>query len=479
MQPETEPTPRMDVATFANWQAKGRLALCKRNKQLGDLMAEHAVLELACMLPEEAKAAAVWLHAGHFIGVNHGKLWRGILAHHERGERVDVALAAGDDEGARAAAITILSLGMYPLPVAFPRYCRTVAEWASVRQAMVEVGLTEREAANLTPAEIMQRLKSMQADLPATASEAAVQAVTTAKQMATEAWQEFYGALPDAGKPLPTTLDALDRALGGGLRTDRPVVIGAGTSVGKTALAMQIALDAARTTPVYVVNAESTRRVWRQRALAHLGRTPLTAIMDRTTPDVEIQDAVQFLSDLDLVIDDGRIGDKRANLDVSAVCERILTAHAAKPLGLVVIDYITKLTIRERFDRPDLRVAAISERLAALCRQLECPMLVLSQLNTKDRPNEDSLRESKAVGHDAGTIVLLWHPQPSDPSKVELIVVKPKIAPQPCIPLHFDGPLQRFKPRVADPFVPVSNARNSRSPNKSGNKRGNPGEDHE
>lgn len=441
------------IAARERVKAKAMASLVKRGKVPADLAAEYVVLDLAPLVPAgNLLEVAVWLQAAAFTSPGRSTLWRGCVAEAEAGREFDLFSAAGVDDAARAEAVKILALSTYAMPMSFERHARSVAEWHAFRVAAAELH-DAQDVTGCTPAEALAKLAAVHVTMPATNAEAAAQAVVNAHALAEDAMRRYLTP-DDATRHVSTTLPELDRILGGGFKADRPTVVGASTGIGKTAFAIQVACAAARTMPVYVVNAESTRDAWHSRAIAHLGRLPLHDVLNRQCDDLlDFYDTVDTLAKLNLYLDDGRINDGRANLEVSAMTERILTQHKRTPLGLVVIDYITKLTIREKFDRPDLRIGAISDRLAALCKQLGCPMLVLSQLNDLEPgrpPNRQNVAESRKVAHDAGAVLLLWSPDPNRIENVEIIVDKAGLAARGKVPALFLGSVQRFDPRAAD-----------------------------
>lgn len=442
------------IAARETWKAKQRRTLVKRGKAIADLMAEHAVLDLSSVVtPAQIATVAVWLHPEAFTSPARSRLWAGVCRIAAAGEEVDLLSAAGHDDLARQEACAILALGQHWIPLRFEGFAADVAKWAAVREVATHAA-NAADTEGCTPDEAMARYAALNATLPATDQEAAAQAVITSHEMALGLVSDYYGHNDEANR-VSYTLPELDAATEGGMHADRPTILGAHTGVGKTAMAIQIACAAARNVPTYVLNAESTRRVWQARAASHLWNIPLGDILAKRLHDPsDLNEAAEALDGLALYLDDGRIKDGRPNLDVNAFCERALVQHRKTPLGLVLVDYITKLTIREKYERPDLKYAAISDRLAALCKQLGCPVLVLSQLTETQpgvAPTRFNVAECRKIANDAGTVVLLWCPNPQVPQEVEFVIDKAGLSARGTVPALFLGAVQRFESREWKP----------------------------
>jgi replicative DNA helicase len=235
-------------------------------------------------------------------------------------------------------------------------------------------------------------------------------------------------------------------------------VLGARPSVGKSALALLLALEAARRCEgtggcVLYLSLEMPRRDLAARAgvlLGSDGSAPplsLQRVRDRALRDAEVHRygrALGAVARLPLLVVD------RRDLRPSAV--RGLALRAAAQHGrvsLVVVDYLQLLRAEVRSDSREREVAEVSRALQALAGELGCPVLALSQLNRKAaekerRPTMADLRESGAIEQDADVILLL-HREEGDRARPVLLVEKQRngLAPQE-LPLGWIAEAARF-----------------------------------
>lgn len=215
-----------------------------------------------------------------------------------------------------------------------------------------------------------------------------------------------------------TGLVDLDRLIVG-LPLGGLTLLGGRPSMGKTALALNIATDVAKRTTDRLVaffSAEMSEEELRIRLASDATGIPMQTIRQGGYEDDgdvhRVVAAVQAMRDLPLVIDD------RAGLSVGSIrakCREIKRKHR-KPLALVVVDYLQLLTTSSR-RRQDNRVQEVSEMsraLKILARDLKVPVLCLSQLSraleTRDnkRPMMSDLRESGSLEQDADIVLFVY-----------------------------------------------------------------------
>ena len=165
-----------------------------------------------------------------------------------------------------------------------------------------------------------------------------------------------------------------------------------------------------------------------------------------------IQAAANTLSGASLWMDDtGTI----TILEIKAKCRRLASEHG---LDLVMVDYLQLAHGNTPTNRKDLEIAEISHGLKALAKELDVPVIALSQLNRgpeqrdpdKRRPNMGDLRESGAIEQDADVIAFIYRDEVYNPSEenaglAELIIAKQRNGPTGTIKLQFDGQYARFR----------------------------------
>ncbi|TDV04664.1 replicative DNA helicase [Paraburkholderia caballeronis] len=242
--------------------------------------------------------------------------------------------------------------------------------------------------------------------------------------------REYHGEAPMA---TATGLRDLDFKLGGGINGGDLIILAGRPSMGKTALAMAIGEHVAESDgTVIVYSMEMPGIQLTQRAIARQGDMPLQFVRngakmsDNEWP--KLTTAVQVLSDLPLMIDDS------AGLSLADIASRSRSVKRKHGLKLIIVDYLQLMTGGPD-ERHDLRIGSYSAGLKALAKQLDVPIIALSQLNRnlEDRPNKRpimrDLRDSGAIEQDADTILFLYrdevyHEDSPDKGVAEINVAK-------------------------------------------------------
>jgi replicative DNA helicase len=257
---------------------------------------------------------------------------------------------------------------------------------------------------------------------------------------------------------LPTGFRDVDQ-LTGGLQPGELVIVAARPGMGKTAFALNIARNACleHGRKAAVFSLEMTTRSLILRLLASEARIDFSSLRRGFLPRHAYQALTRAgdkLSQADIWIDDSG---SATILEIKAKCRRL---HAEHGLDLVVVDYLQLASVDGRRDRKDLEIAEISKGLKALAKELDLPVIALSQLNRgpeqrdpdKRRPILGDLRESGAIEQDADVIAFIYRDvvynrETAEPDKAELIVAKQRNGPTDTVELHFDGRYALFQDR--------------------------------
>jgi replicative DNA helicase len=270
---------------------------------------------------------------------------------------------------------------------------------------------------------------------------------------------DFVEMLMDRGGELtgvPTGFRDLDEKTGG-LQDGELVVIASRPSMGKTALALNIARNAAidHSKKVAIFSLEMTKRALALRLLSSEARVDLSSFRRGFGSSGDHQKLVQkagVLADADIWIDDsGTI----TILEIKAKCRRLATERG---LDMVMVDYLQLAHADEPHARKDLEIAQISHGLKALAKELDLPVIALSQLNRgpeqrdpdKRRPNMGDLRESGAIEQDADVIAFIYRDEVYNPSEenrglAELIIAKQRNGPTGTVRLSFEARYANFR----------------------------------
>lgn len=255
-----------------------------------------------------------------------------------------------------------------------------------------------------------------------------------------------------------------------GLHSSEMIVIAARPSMGKTALAMNIAehvaLNGKHAVAVFSLEMSSQQLVQRllcSRAKVNLGKVRDGFMAERDFHNLTT--AASKIAESKILIDDSA---GISILELRAKARRMKAQHDIK---LIVIDYLQllKSTSRRAQDNRQLEIAEISNGVKALAKELEIPIIVLAQLNrnpenrtgeSKGRPKLSDLRESGSIEQDADLVGLLVREEyyaDNDEDKQEaegkatLIIAKQRNGPVGDVPLTFLKEFTRFEDRADAP----------------------------
>lgn len=235
-----------------------------------------------------------------------------------------------------------------------------------------------------------------------------------------------------------------------GLEPGDVVVIAGRPSMGKTALAMQIAEQVSETQPVQVFSLEMSAQALAMRQAASVGKIDLMKLRTGQLTNDDWQHLTYALGKLNerpMYIDD------RSGLTVHQIRARARQTKRKHGLGLVVIDYIG--LIAGGGENRATVLGDISRNIKAMARELAVPVLLLCQLNrqvtgrTDKRPLISDLRESGAIEQDADVILMLhrdeyYNPESQWKGIAECIIGKQRNGPTGIVPLTFCAEHARF-----------------------------------
>lgn len=259
---------------------------------------------------------------------------------------------------------------------------------------------------------------------------------------------------------LTSGFEYLDR-LTAGLQPSDLIIVAGRPSMGKTALALNIGYNAAKKTKkgIAVFSLEMSRQQLGIRLLGFESRIDATRLRTgRLKKDEwqELIDSADRLSEIPIHIDDSSA---ISVLEMKAKCRRL---KKRGELGLVIVDYMQLIQGRRSAESRQLEMSEISRGLKGLAKDLDIPVMALSQLNRKveDRPNKRpqlaDLRESGAIEQDADVIVFIYrdevyNPQSEESQNIaEIIIGKQRNGPTGSFKLTFLKELTRFENFIQD-----------------------------
>jgi len=261
---------------------------------------------------------------------------------------------------------------------------------------------------------------------------------------------------------LATGYPELDRETAG-LQPSELIILAARPSMGKTALALNIAENVAvhNRQTVAVFSLEMSKESLLLRLLAshakvdaHKFRTGFVKHDDWK----KVSESLNELADAPLWIDDSA---SASVLEMAAKARRLARD---KNLALVIVDYLQLVTARGRFGNRNEEVSSISRALKAMAKELKVPVLVLSQLTRgpeKDKrdPQLADLRESGAIEQDADVVLFINRPDffnkeapEEERNKTKLIIGKQRNGPTGVLHFVFNNRFTRFEVAAPDEF---------------------------
>jgi len=252
-------------------------------------------------------------------------------------------------------------------------------------------------------------------------------------------------------------------ALTSGLQPADLIIIAGRPSMGKTTIAMNIAENIAINggKPVAVFSMEMPGDALAMRMMSSLGRIDQSKVRTGKLEDDEwprLTSAMNLLAETKLFIDDTPA---LSPSEVRARARRLVREQG--PLGLVVLDYLQLMQSPSSGDNRVNQISDISRSLKALAKELEVPVIALSQLNRnlESRPNKrpimSDLRESGAIEQDADLIVFVYRDEvynedSPDKGTAEVIIGKQRNGPLGTVRLTFLGQYTRFENFSGNPY---------------------------
>jgi replicative DNA helicase len=424
-----------------------------------NLEAEESVLG-AMMLSAEAIADVVEVvRPEDFYKSANGTIFDTLRVIYGRGDPVDAIIAV--EELRRRGVLEDVGGHLYihelveqvPTPAAAGNYARIVAQHALLRrliQAAADImamGYSAPEDPERAADEAEQRIFEVahhdEREQVASLRELVDQAMTDLEHIQNRE-SAFAG--------LPTGFRDLDELLSG-LQPGNLVIVAARPGVGKSSFATNVARNVAveSSSPVAMFSLEMSRWEIGMRLLCGEAAVPWDRIRGRRVGADDwsrIVQAAEVLHDAPLsIVDAGNV----TIVDIRAKARRLSARRQG--LGLIIVDYLQLMSHHRRVDNRQQEVAEISRSLKLLAKELNIPVIAVSQLNRDPerrqdkRPQLSDLRESGSLEQDADVVVFI-HRDDTDAGKkglADLIVAKHRNGPTDTVPLTFLPHLTQFR----------------------------------
>jgi replicative DNA helicase len=260
---------------------------------------------------------------------------------------------------------------------------------------------------------------------------------------------------------IPTGFKALDE-ITSGLQPGDLVIIAARPSMGKTSLAMNIAENAAighqKATAIFSMEMSAEQLSFRM--IGSVGRVNQTKLRSGNLSDEDwtrVGSTITMMSSAPIFIDDA------PGLSPTEVRARARRLKRTDNLELVIVDYLQLMAVSGTSENRATEISEISRGLKALARELNVPVVALSQLNraVEQRPDKtpqmSDLRDSGAIEQDADVIIFIYREEQYDkdtPRKgvADIIVGKQRNGPTGTLNLTFLGEYTKFENFVAEAY---------------------------
>ncbi len=435
-----------------------------------DLDAEKSVLGSILLDPEVIDEISLLVRPEDFYSPAHQQLFHHIREMHNAGGRIDVLLLA--DRLKKAAEYEAIGGGVYlaelaqVVPVsAHAAFYARIVQHKSMLRSLIHAGneiIRDAYDPSIEPRELVGRAEERVFGILDDRS--ATQALPL-MDVLHEAMERIDARLNNSHETrgVPTGFQDLDN-MTGGLNESELIILAARPSMGKTALATNIAEHASLRMQLSTlfISLEMSRLELAERMLASYSRFDAHKLKGNRFSDADMQMLVEKNSELSqakLFVDDTP---SRSMAEIAATARRLRRKHG---LGLIIIDYLQLIEPDNSKDSRQEQVARIARRLKVLARELAIPIVCLAQLNRQTEASKDNiprlshLRESGAIEQDADVVMFVHREeyyrtkeeaQAEDLiGKAELIIAKQRNGPTGDVPLTWRAEYTRFESRAA------------------------------
>lgn len=425
-----------------------------------DDVAEQSVLG-GMLLSKDAIADVVEsLRASDFYKPAHETIYEAILSLYGHGSPADAITVAdelkkrGELTRVGGAAYIHTLIASVPTAANAQYYAEIVKEHAIMRR-LIEAGTKIAQLGYANETEVDTLVDQAQAEIYAVTDGNAKEDYVSFSEALEETINEIDANLnrPDGVYGVPTDFIEFDE-LTGGLHGGQMIVIAARPGVGKSTLALDIARSASihhQMTTVFF-SLEMSRTELAMRILSAEGKISMGRLKKGDLDTEGWTNLATLQGRIDsapLFIDDSP---NMTLMEIRAKCRRLKQRNDLK---LVVLDYLQLMSSGKKVESRQQEVSEFSRSLKLLAKELDVPVIALSQLNrgseqrTDKRPMVSDLRESGSIEQDADMVILLhredmYNPDSERVGEADMIIAKHRGGPTRTIPLAFSGKYSRF-----------------------------------
>ena len=429
-----------------------------------NIEAERALLGSIMLMKEALYDASDYISADSFYVEKHRTIFRAMLDLANSSSPIDLLSVANrlkelkelDKIGGNGFLAEII--GSVPSAANLKYYAEIVQKKAMMR-ALIDAAADISELGYDESQNIENLLDSADKRIGEVTSSPTMRKFVPMKEMLGAAWERFekLHSSPGETRGVPTGFPALDSMLAGFQPSDL-IILAARPSVGKTSLALDIARQSATKfgTPVGIFSLEMSSQQLVDRMLAAEARVNAwklrTGKIDTDEEFQRVRDAMETLSKAPIFIDDQPATNA---VVMRSVARRLKREHG---IGLLIVDYLQLMspTSARASDNMVQVVTEISRSLKTLARELDVPVLALSQLSRAveqrgGKPRLSDLRDSGSIEQDADVVIFIHREDKKNPEEertgiAEIMVEKHRNGPVGSVELYFDERRTTFLP---------------------------------
>ena len=419
-----------------------------------NIEAEQSVLGALLIDKDAIVKVAEFLSAEHFYRDVHAEIYNAVLSLYEKREPSDIVTVTDElklrgvyEEVGGSGYLTTL-VNFVPTSAHIEHYGKIVKDKAIRRQMITAAGRIS-EMGFEEGADVKDLMDLAEQSLFGISQQHFTQNFIPVKDTLAETFDRIEMLKRKAGslRGVPSGFGELDKKLSG-LQESNLIILAARPSVGKTTLAMNIAMHAAvnEKIPVGIFSLEMSKEQLVDMFLSAVANVDSWRLSTGHLDDedfAKLPDAMGELAEAPLYIDDTP---GASILEMRTKARRL---QAEKGLELIIVDYLQLVRGRNLENRVQ-EVSEISQALKNLARELKVPVLALSQLSRSIEsrqtrvPQLSDLRESGAIEQDADVVMFLYREDPEKLEDIKLMIAKHRSGEIGEIDLKFKGERRRF-----------------------------------
>jgi replicative DNA helicase len=409
-----------------------------------------------------------------FFDTKHRHIYEAVKKLYEKRSAIDVLTLSDQLKGSGyldmvggAAYLTELT-NFVPTAAHAEQYADIIAQKA-VRRRLIAAGKDISQVGGDEAKSVKELIEEAETKLFEVSQQHVKQNIVSLEAILAESFERLDDLHKDKQKirGIPTGFKDMDNILAGLQRSDL-FILAARPSMGKTALALNLAHNVAvqAKEPVLIFSLEMSKEQLVDRLLSMESGVDAWALRTGNLTDADFEKighAMGALSEAPIYIDD------TPGITVSDLRTKARREAHQRPLGLIIVDYLQLMSGGGRYGSEGNRVQEISEisrGLKGVARELNVPLIALSQLSrsvesrSPQIPQLADLRESGSIEQDADVVAFIYreeyyNPETDRKKLTDILIKKHRNGPTGGVELYFDNEKQRFRSldrRHNDPF---------------------------